>query len=338
MVRYGFGMAAFLSLFLLPVGSLWAQSACQPACAPACQPACQPAVTCVQKTIMVPQWVVEMRKVQCVECVPQEREVTVNVVKWVPETKMVERACTEWVMETRTKEVKTVVCRPVWKTEVCEYTVMVPKMEKVQGTRKVCKMVPVTETRKVCVDQGHWEERPCEPVCGICRHCHRRVRTACATPCDPAANACAPACAPAKPVCVCKVWVPNPVWKEIQVTCLKPQWVEEPCEYTKCTWVPEQRTREVKRCVWERQECVKQVTCNVCVPRTVVKQVPVTVCKKVCEPVVKKCTVMVPQCVEKEVPVRVCKMVPKTITVPVKPCCLHHRVAARRAAAVCCDP
>ncbi len=337
MARYGVGMLAFLAFCVMPIGSIWAQSACQPACAPACQPACQPAVTCVQKTIMVPCWVTEMRKVTCVELVPEEREVTVNVVKWVPETKMVERTRTTWVLETRTKEVKSVVCRPVWKTEVCEYTVMVPKIEKVQGTRKVCKMVPVTETRKICVDEGHWEERPCEPVCGICRHCHRRVRVVQSAACCPPANACEPACAAPKPVCVCKVWVPNPVVKEIQVTCMKPQWVEEPCEYTKCTWVPEKRTREVKRCVWERQECVRQVTYSVCVPRTVVETVPVTVCKKVCEPVVKKCTVMVPRCVEKEVPVRVRKMVPKTVTVPCRPSCLHHRVALRRAA-VCCDP
>ncbi|MGQ9769357.1 MAG: hypothetical protein ACUVQG_02270 [Thermogutta sp.] len=328
MVRKGFGMAALITLLLTPLGFLWAQSACEPAC----QPASQPAVTCVQKTIMMPQWVIEMRKVRRIERVPQECEVTVNVVKWVPETKMVEQKFTEWVMEPQTKEVRCVTYRPVWKTEVHEYTVMVPKLEKVQGTRKVCKMVPVTETRKICVDEGHWEDRPCEPVGGICRHCHRRVRTACNPPCGPATDA----CAPVKPACVCKVWVPNPVVKEIQVTCLKPQWVEEPFEYTKCTWVPEKRTREVKRCVWECQESVKQITYNVCVPRTVVKQVPVTVCKKVCEPVTKKYIVMVPQCVEKAVPVRVRKMVPQTITVPVQPC-LHHRVVLRRGA-VCCDP
>ncbi|NMC21592.1 MAG: hypothetical protein GYA33_14375 [Thermogutta sp.] len=329
---------------LLPLAGASAQDACAPACAPeacapACAPVCKPVVPCVQKTVWVRQVCTEMRTVRCVQYVPQEKEYTVHVVKLVPETTTVEKEFVEWTTETRTKEVRYTVCKPVWETATREYTVMVPKCEKVQGTRKVCKMVPVKETRKICVDEGGWEERPCQPVCTVrCRCCHRRVVTACCPPaCAP--SACAPsACEPpacAAPAATCKVWVSKPVIKEVEVTCLRPQWVEEPCEYTRVVCVPEKRTCQVKVCRWERQERVKQCQYTVCVPKKVVRPVQVTVCKRVVEPCVKKCTVMVPCVVEKQVPVRVCKRVPMTVTVPARRCHrLHHRAVGP---GVCCD-
>lgn len=322
MVRRTLGGLLALGVFLVPMVA-WGQSACQPAC----QPACVPAVTTVQKTVLTRQWVTETRKVRCVEYVPQEREITTHVTRWVKETQVVEKTCTEWKLEPRVKEVKCVGYRPVWKSEPCEYTVCVPKVVKEPGTRKVCKWVEVEETRKVCVDEGRWEERPCQPVHGICRHCHRRVVVA-----DPPNG---DACAPTKPVCVCKVWVPNPVIKEIKVKVLKPQIVEEPCEITKTVWVPEKRQGVRKWCEWERYEYTKKVCYYECVPHTVTKPVCVTHWKKVCEPVVKKCTVLVPQVVEKEVCVKVCKLVPTVVEVPVRP---HHAHLRRVRAGVCCDP
>lgn len=306
---------------LLPLAGASAQDACAPACAPTCKPA----VPSVQKTVWTRQVCTEMRTVRTVQYVPQVKEYTVHVVKLVPETTTVEREFVEWTTETRTKEVRYTVRKPVWETAEREYTVMVPKYEKVQGTRKVCKMVPVKETRKICVDEGGWEERPCAPGCTVRGHHHRRVVTAC---CPPTPDACAP------PAATCKVWVSKPVIKEVEVTCLRPQWVEEPCEYTRVTWVPETRTCQVKVCRWEVQECVKQVQYTVCVPKKVVRPVQVTVCKRVVEPVVKKCTVMVPCVVEKQVPVRVVKRVPVTVTVPVRTHHLHHRAAR---VDVCCD-
>ncbi|ASV73555.1 hypothetical protein THTE_0953 [Thermogutta terrifontis] len=327
MVRKAVGGLLALGFLLVPL-AVWAQSASESACQPACQPACAPEVTCVQKTVLTRQWVTEMRKVRCVEYVPQQREYTTYRVNWVKETQVIEKTFTEWKLEPRVKEIKCVGYRPVWKSEPYEYTVYVPKIVKEPGTRKVCKWVQVEEPRKICVDEGHWEERPCEPVRGICRHCHRRVIV------DPPSDG---ACCPPKPVCVCKVWVPNPVVKEITVKVWKPQIVEEPCEITKCVWEPQKRQGIRKWCEWERYEYTKKVCYYECVPHTVTKPVCVTTWKKVCEPVVKKCTVLVPQVVEKEVPVKVCKLVPTVVNVPVRPCHVHHRLLARRAVA-CCDP
>lgn len=285
------------------------------ACAPA---ACEPVAQCVEKTIMVPQFVTEMRTVRCREYEPQQREYTVNRVRWVRETETVERKCTEWVREERVKEVTYTVCKPVWVEETRTRTVMVPKKVTVEGTRKVCKMVPVEETRTVCVDEGHWEERPCKPgLLGRCRLCRHRCQPTVKACCE--VDACAPACTPAVTCCTCKVWVPNIVKKEVTVTCHKPQWTEEPCTYTKVVCEPVEKEYTVRVCKWEKEEVTRECKYTVCVPKEVVKPVQVVRCRKVVEPITKTCTVMVPKIVEKEVPVRVCKMVPKTIQVPVCP-------------------
>jgi len=272
------------------------RATCAPAtCAPVtCAPAtCRPKVQYVEKIVMCPTYVTEHCKIRTVECRPEIRECKVTEYRRVCETKMVERTSTVMVPEQRTKTVECVVNVPVCKDVTKEYTVMVPHCEKREGTRKVCKMVPVTQKRTVVEDQGQWEERPC-----------------------PAPKTCAPAtCAPK----TCKVWVPNCVKKEVEVTCMKPTSVEEPYEYTVTVCKPETRTCTVRVRECKQEVRTQKVCYTVCVPKQVTRNCPVTTVK--CVPVqrVVRTTVMVPHQVEKVVPVCRVKMVPKTIKVPV--CC-----------------
>ncbi|MFC1597072.1 hypothetical protein ACFL5Q_03915 [Planctomycetota bacterium] len=272
-------------------------------CAPkTCAPAtCQPKIQYVEKTVMCPTYVTEHCTVKTIECRPEVRQRTVVEYRPVCETKMVERTYTVMVPEVRTKTVECVVNVPVWRDVTQEYTVMVPHCEKRQGTRTVCKMEPVTETRTVMEDQGHWEEQDCPTTCAP-KTC--RPKTCCPKTCAPK---------------TCKVWVPDCVEKEIEVTCMKPTTVEEPYEYTVTVCKPETRTctQRVQEC---KQEVRTQEVCyTVCVPQQVTKQCPVTTTRCVAEERTVQCTVMVPHEVERVVPVCRVKMVPKTIQVPV--CC-----------------
>ncbi len=179
------------------------------------------------------------------------------------------------------------------------YTVMVPYCETRQGTRQVCQMVPVTETRTVCEDQGHWEERPSTPA---------------PAPCAP--------CAPCAPVQNCRCWVPNVVQRQVQVTCMRPQMVCQPCTYQVTLCRPETRTCTVKVCHVEQVPMTRQVNCTICVPQVVTRTENITVCRTVQEQQTRQYTVMVPYTVQKPVQVQVCKMVPQTVKVPVcQPCC-----------------
>lgn len=267
---------------------------CRPTtCAPAtCAPTtCRPKVQYVEKTVLCPTYVTEQRKIRTVECRPEIRERKVVEYRQVCETKMVERTSTVMVPERRTKTVECVVNVPVWKDVTKEYTVMVPHREKREGTRKVCKMAPVTEKRTVVKDQGQWEERPC-----------------------PAPKTCAPAtCAPKTR----KVWVPKCVEKEVEVTCMKPTWVEEPCETTVTVCRPETRTCTVRVRECKQEVRTQEVCYTVCVPKQVTRKCPETTVKCVPTQRVVRTTVMVPHEVEKVVPVCRVKMVPKTIKVPV---------------------
>jgi hypothetical protein len=172
-------------------------------------------------------------------------------------------------------------------------------------------MVPETRTKTVCEDQGHWEERPCESACAPVK------------PCDPCAK-----------VKTCKVWVPNIVEKEVEVTCMKPTWVEEPCEYQVTVCKPETRTCTERVCEYKQEVRTREVRYCAYVPKKIVKRCPVTTYR--CEPIQKTIcyTAMVPYEVEKTVPVTVCKMVPKTIKVAVPVCCPEPCCPSRR----CCKP
>jgi hypothetical protein len=194
--------------------------------------------------------------------------------------------------------------KTVYETVQKQYTVMVPQCEMRQYTRTVCRMVPVTETRTICETVGHWECRamPAAAVCG-----------------------CAPACAPQ---CVCRVWVPETVQRQIQVTCMRPAYETEPyqCAVTVCR--PEVRTCAVQVCHCVTEMVSHQVTCCTYVAERHV--VPQQVCAYRCVPEshTELFTVMVPYQEQHQIQVPVCKLVAQTVTVPVcascctaAPCC-----------------
>ncbi len=265
---------------------------CEPAAAVAAT--CKPEVQYVEKTILCPQWVTEMRRCLVTEYRREPRECTVTVCKRIPETKAVQRTCCMMVREVRVRTEEYMAYKPVYREETREYTVMVPTVETRQGTRTVCRWVPEKQKQIVCEDQGHWVEQACN--CGCC--------------CDP--------CAPA---CVRWCWVPNIVQKEVEVTCMRAVTVEEPCTYHVTVCKPVQKTCKVRVCEYQQVPATRQVRYTVCVPKEVTRTEYVTTwrCEQVQE--TRRYTVCVPYQVEKEVPVRVCRMVPKTIRVPVCPTC-----------------
>jgi hypothetical protein len=308
-------MLAFLVVGMATVGlPAMADDGCAPPpCGPAVAP-CQPAaLPYVEKTILCPTWVREKRLVTVTECRPETRERTDTVCRLVPETRQVERQCTVMVPQVQKRVEPYTVCKPVWREERREYTVMVPHTEMRQGTRRVCRMVAVQQTRTVCEDQGHWEERPVTP---------------CGQPCPPT---CAPAaCEPAKQAATCRVWVPKIVQKQIPVTCMKPQWVDEPCTYPVTVCKPEKRVCTVRVCHYEKVTAQREVCYTVCVPKVVRRVENVTTYKTITEPKTCKYTVMVPRQVQKEAEVLVCKLVEKKIQVPLcTPTCAQPACCAR---------
>ena len=165
-------------------GQACGATACGDGCVqPSCG-GCAPAT--VTTTVMVPEYVMEVRKVKTVECVPETRQCKYTEWQCIPETKTVNVEYTVMVPETRTQTqtycvqmpvTRTVteqyqvqvptyrdvertytVCVPVMKNVVQQYTVMVPHTETRQATRQMTRCVPVTETRTVTVDRGHWED------------------------------------------------------------------------------------------------------------------------------------------------------------------------------------
>jgi hypothetical protein len=265
---------------------------CEPSAAVAAT--CKPEIQYVEKTVMCPQWVTEMRRCVVTEYRREPRECTVTVCKRIPEVKAVQQTCCVMVREVRTRTEEYMACKPVYREETREYTVMVPTVETRQGTRTVCKWVPEKRKQIVCEDQGQWVEQPCN--CGCCF--------------DPCASACGRWC-----------WVPKIVQKEVEVTCMKAVMVEEPCTYQVTVCKPVKKTCKVQVCEYQQVPATRQVRYTVCVPKQVTKTVYHTTwrCEQAQE--TRRYTVCVPYQVEKEVPVRVCKMVPKTIRVPVCPTC-----------------
>ena len=261
------------------------ESACQP-----CQPACQNVWKTVQKTIMVPVMSTEMRTITARECRPEQRQCSYTVMRHVPETRQVSHEVCEMVPQTRVRTVNYTVCKPVMSTREQQYTVLVPYTERRQATRTVCRMVPTVMTRTVCEDRGRWEQRA--PACATsgCGDC------GCATPCQP-----------------CRVWVPRVVHRQVQVTCMRPQVQQIPCEYNVTRCRPEVRTRTVSVCHMVNERASRQVQCTVLVPqrRTVTRQVTVMRC--VPERKTSSYTVQVAYPVQRQVPVQVCRMVARTV-------------------------
>jgi hypothetical protein len=244
---------------------------------------------------------------------PQYR--TVCVTEWVPETYQCTRTAYRTECKQETYTAYRCECVPETRTRTCTVYKKVPEVR--TETRTVCVSVPHVEERTVmqtyvtckpetvmvrtCVDRGHWEckEVPCEPSCrdhfkGMFHH--KKQCGDCCEPCEPC---------PPKMKTV-KVWIPEKVWEEKPVTCMKRICEQRPvtCKVTVCKteqrqesyqvtcWkcVPEQRTetytvmttrsvpyqatRTVKVCV----PYTETVTATRCVPKTVEKQVPVTTC------------------------------------------------------------
>jgi hypothetical protein len=192
---------------------------------------------------------------------------------------------------------------PVWTEEEREFTVMVPVQEEREGTRHVCKMVEVKETRTVCRDEGQWEERVVETACGGGCGCSKKCcRRRCCGGCTTSCGGCASGCGTVQTTC--KVWVPNIVKEEVEVTCMKPEMVEETYTYHVTVCKPETQKKTVKVCSYKDETRT----------RTVKK------CSMVQEEREQEYTVMVPKTVEEEVQVQVCRMVEKKVTVPVYSC------------------
>ena len=317
MMRAVLGVVAVTAVLLLP------QAAGAAGCC--CKPCVEVVPEWVEKVVQVPTWVTETRTVQCVECRPELRTNTVTVMKRVPVVHTVDRQYTVMVPQIRTKTVAYTVAKPVWEEKQVQYTVMVPQQETKQGVRRVCQAVPVTETRTVCKDEGQWEDREVtscvRQVCYRSR-CAARLARRRGTCCSSCSTSCCSTCTQ-----TCKVWVPNIVKEEIEVTVMKTQLVEEPCEYTVTRCVPEVRTKTIRVCRMEYEHKTKEVQYTVCVPEVRTRKVSRT--SYICQPEQKTvtCTVMVPHVVEKQVQVPVCRMVPKTIKVcrpvcrPVSSCC-----------------
>lgn len=117
----------------------------------------------VEKTICVPQWVMEnrtitethYRKEPRVREIPYYKQVTVDVV--------LECKRTEFVRVTKVDEQKLVCMKPVQTDVEQAYTVMVPHEEIQRGVRKECRLVPGT------CDKYETVEVPYECKVTVCR-------------------------------------------------------------------------------------------------------------------------------------------------------------------------
>jgi hypothetical protein len=112
---------------------------CQTGCNPCATVVCRPKYKTVEQTVMVPQMVTEVRKVNCTAYRMETRQRDVTVCKRVPETKEITQNYTVYIPEQRTRKETYVVCKPVWQTSQKSYTVNVPYTEQRTGTRQVQK-------------------------------------------------------------------------------------------------------------------------------------------------------------------------------------------------------
>lgn len=292
------------SLVVLLAGSM-AQAgghSCGPGCAPA---ACGPQYQLVQKTVMVPTWVTEMRTVYVTQCVPEERHKTVTVKKSVPVVRQVTKAYTVLVPEVRSRTVEYDVCRTVWQDQPQEYAVNIPYQESRQAVRTVCQWVDAQATRTVMVPEVRtkvvnytvcrpvWREEVREytvnvpyqvtktGVRKVCRsvpvNYSRTIRVdhgcwqtvACEAPaCGPCGSHGCGSCGGYSSCALCRrVWVPNWCDKVINYTCYKQEPYDVPYDYQVTLCRPETRTATVKVCDVVQEPQSKEVQYTVCVPR-----------------------------------------------------------------------
>ncbi len=322
---------AVLGLMAIPVSRASADNCCRPACPPPCaaSPTCM-----VEKTVLVPVMTTETSKVCVTECKPETRTRKVTVCKMIQEQKVVPYEYCEWKQETKTRQETFQVSVPEWKDITTEVTVMVPTTEKRQGVRRVTKCVPTTQKQTVCEYGGHWEDRQVQVQTFVqgCDACGR------------------PTCCPQMATCSQKVWIPEVVRKEIDVTVNKIVCEDQPYEFevTICKPVKQNCTKKV--CTFKCETRTRDVQYTVCTPEKKTGTRTVTFCKPVMAEKEETCTVMVPHKVEKEVQVNVCRMVEKKIQVaaccpqpapactPAPRCCTAQAPSCCQAKPTCCQP
>jgi hypothetical protein len=243
-----------------------------------------------QKTLCVPQIVMERRVVKVTEYRPEWRECPVTIVNHVPETTWVDKEICLVNPERRITLICERICRPIIERQEITYCASEPVHCVTPCKRTVCKPMPVKVNRTVCVDEGHWVEKPC-----------------CKSDCDKCKLQCGPPH-------VEKEWCSKMVTKTVCVNAWKPTWVEECYNKTVTTMKCVNRTSIVNVVTGYTSECrQREIFCTVCVPTTIVKQVPEITYK--CEeiPYTKRYCVLVPYTVEKEIDVPTCRIVKKCI-------------------------
>ncbi len=142
---------AIPALAAISIASVAGTAICQ--AAPGCQAcegcqaaaaACQPQFQIVERTVLVPTMVPEIRTVNVTQYRSEERQSKYTVYRPVPETKEVEYQFTVMVPETRTRTETCTVNKPVMETQTQQFTVLVPQTR----TRVINCLVnkPVMET------------------------------------------------------------------------------------------------------------------------------------------------------------------------------------------------
>ena len=315
---------AVVGLLALSSNLAMADNCCRPACRPPC-PAPPSAPCMVERTVLVPQMSTETRRVCVIECRSEIHTKKITVCKLVEEKKEVPYEYCEWKQESKTRQETFQVMVPEWKDVTTEYIVMVPHVERHQGIRKVAKCVPSIEKRTVCEHSGRWEDRLVQ-VQTFVRGCDASGR---------------PICCPQISTCQQKVWVPEVVQKEIEVTVHKLVCEDQPYEFDVTVCKPEKKTCTQRVCTHKCETKTRDVQYTVCVPEKKTGTRWVTSCKPVMEEKEVQCAVMVPHKVEKEIQVCVCRMVEKTIQVAnccPQPACVPARSCCTVPASICCRP
>lgn len=286
-----------------------------------------PQVQYCQKTIWVPTYVQEMRKVCSTEYRNEVRERRYTVQRLVRTPRQVEQQYTEMVTVNkvrqeeycvtravyrdvpqeymvmrpveRVRQERFVVNKPVWREVQENYTVMIPEQQVRNGVRMSCKVVEDTVMRNEIQDQGRWEDRTAlVPTCGPSYGCgyggyggggYRGCgRWACGYGCGD----CYAECAPVDCVTTCtyRVWVPNCVTIQVPVKVCRIVPVEVPFQYQVTIFRPEARQRTLKVCDFVPEEQVRDVRYVECVPERQVRNV------RVCDYVTEKKVRDVPYC------------------------------------------
>lgn len=327
-------------------------------CAPA--PAVVVEPTFETRTVLVPEWSTEVREVAVEVCVPVEKTREVTVQKLVPVVEERTREVTEMVREQRSRTEEYTVAVPYTEEVTETYTVQVPHQVKKVTTRTVTQQVPVTTYRTVREDQGCYvvEQVPvASQGCGTvyaqapsrCRvgllgrlRGHRRCGSHCgrhsgcgscavaSSPCGGCGSGCNSGCGGCNAdvaYVTRRVWVPNIVERQVEVTCYKSVEVEVPHEYAVTEYRTEERTRTVTVQKVNHETRTREVAYEVCVPKTRVETYQVTNYQSVPETVVETYTELEARTEMKQIQVQVQRMIEKTIQVRIDNGCGCHGAA-----------